>query len=206
MGSKLSKAFYQRPTETVAQELLGKTLTHFVGGEKISGIIVETEAYLGLNDPACHSFHGQRTQRVEPMYLLGGHSYVYLIYGMHNCFNVVTGGTKTPEAVLIRALEPLEGKTLMLKNRALASLNKSSERALTNGPGKLCQALQIDRSHNSLPLWGEDIYISSTNSNLLGELSLEVTQAPRIGIDYAGDAAEWPLRFFLNDSRFISKR
>lgn len=135
---KLSHRFYRRPTEQVAKELLGQKLVRVYQGKRISGTITEVEAYLGLKDRACHSFGKRRTPRTETMYLAGGHSYVYLIYGLHNCFNVVTEAVDVPEAVLIRAVEPLEGISLMQKHRNRTQLNE-----LTTGPGKLASAFQI---------------------------------------------------------------
>lgn len=189
MPSILPADFYRQDTIDVARSLLGKVLVRRLpDGSRLSGRIVETEAYLGVEDPACHTFGGRKTERVRPMYLAGGHAYVYLIYGLHNCFNVVTMNHGEPEAVLIRALEPLEGiKKMERLRRGKLGLH------LASGPGKLCQAMQIDRSlsgHNlgEQPLWIEDSAATS---------AFNIDETSRVGIDYAGDAAHWPLRFLL---------
>ncbi len=188
---KLIRDFYQRDTIEVAEELLGKVLVRDDGRQRLSGLIIETEAYLGLDDPACHTFGGRRTQRVQSMYLPGGHAYVYFVYGMHYCFNVVTTET-APEAVLVRALLPLEGVRTMQNWRRV----KGDPEDLTNGPGKLCQALGIDRSFDGASLVGEQIYIEEPSQARRPE-KLRIEATPRVGINYAGDAAFWPLRFRL---------
>ena len=157
---------------------------------------METEAYLGAQDPACHSYQYRKTKRTQTMFLEGGHSYVYFIYGMYNCFNVVTQKEGEPEAVLIRALEPKEDLNLMKSFRP-----DKAEKLLTNGPGKLCQALNIDKSLNGLSLAGDQIFIEETQINVLPS---QIEESERIGIGYAGDAVSWPLRFFIKDNPFIS--
>lgn len=196
MGSKFSRTFYRQDTETVARSLLGQTLVHQISKKKrLSGKIVEVEAYLGKRDAACHTYGGRRTPRTETMYLDGGYSYVYFIYGMHFCFNVVTGPINTPEAVLIRAVEPQEGQQWMLKNR------NGREKDLTNGPAKLCQAFSIDRSSNGLDLKSDQLFIEK------GEVipPQEIGAAPRVGIDYAGEAKNWKLRYYLIGNSYVSR-
>ncbi len=193
----LKDKFYQRDTETVAKELLGKKLVHCIGNQRISGIITETEAYLGLKDKACHTYGGRKTDKTRSMYLHGGHAYVYFIYGKYFCFNVVTLTDQHPEAVLIRALEPLESIDTMKQFRKKDKINE-----LTTGPGKLCQALGINKSHDGLSL---------THSELTIEEHLTFTESqivakPRIGIHYAQEAKDWPLRFYIKDNLFISKK
>lgn len=188
----LSPRFYLRKTDDVARRLLGCTLVHMVNGQRISGRIVETEAYLGISDPACHSFNNRRTARTESMYLEGGHAYVYFIYGMHFCFNVVTRATGQPEAVLIRAIEPQDGIEFMRRKR-----KAKHDRDLSNGPGKLCQALAIDRSCDGLTLQGPELFIEA------GPVIRDVIEGPRIGVDYAGSAAKWPLRFQVSAQRRV---
>lgn len=198
MPKILSKSFYQRQTEIVAQELLGKNLVHIVNGTRLAGTIVETEAYMGIEDRACHTYGNRRTPRTEAMFLPGGYSYVYLIYGIYFCFNVVTSKKDQPEAVLIRAVEPTEGLDIMRRLR-----KTKSDRDLTNGPGKLCMAMSIHRSCNGLPLTrsplfiedGPDFQISGSN----------VIRSPRVGVDYAGECALRPLRFSIKDNPFVSK-
>lgn len=198
MSKKLSSTFYQNDTAIVAQNLLGKKLIRVLpNGKILSGIIVEVEAYLGIKDKACHTYAGKKTRRTQTMFMRGGHSYVYMIYGMYNCFNVVTRDEGVPEAVLIRALEPIDGIDEMKKFRNTTKLHN-----LCSGPGKLCDALKIDRnldkhSLTQSPLWIEDIGIQVPNR--------EIIKKPRIGVDYAGSHARWPLRFYIKNNPYISK-
>lgn len=198
MTEVLGPKFFQRNTTEVARRLLGCTLVHRVGRSILSGRIVETEAYLGIEDRACHSFGGRRTERLTSMYLEGGHSYVYLIYGMHWCFNVVTRSEAHPEAVLIRAIEPLDGIEIMRKNRGFAK----RDRDLTSGPGKLCQALKIGKAQDRLPLQKESGLYILRGSKIAEQ---KIVSAPRIGVDYAGEASQWHLRFYIQHNPFVSK-
>jgi DNA-3-methyladenine glycosylase len=166
---------------------LGKRLVRVYRGKRLSGIIVETEAYLGFDDPACHTAGGRRTERVKSMYLPGGHAYVYLIYGIHSCFNVVAAADG--QAVLVRALEPDPG--------VLPPGEK------TDGPGKLCHALRIDRRLDGAPLTGEILFIEESG---LRPAPAEIGAAPRVGVDYAGEAAAWPLRFYWKGNAHLSRR
>jgi DNA-3-methyladenine glycosylase len=194
----LAEKFYRRDTETVARELLGCVLVHETsGGKRVSGRIVETEAYLGLTDRAAHTFGDRRTPRTRSMYLEGGHAYVYFVYGMHFCFNVVTRTAEHPEAVLIRALDPLEGIELMHKRRKV-----KREVDLTNGPAKLRRALAIDRSHDGLSLVSSSLYIEKGPQVRESRM---IECSPRIGVAYAEDAADWPLRFSIKGNVFVSK-
>ena len=180
----LPRAFYDRETATVARELLGKTLIHKVDGVLRQGKIVETEAYLGPHDRAAHSAKG-RTARNEVMFGPPGHAYVYFIYGMHFCFNVVTEREGHAAAVLIRAIEPLEGIT-----------------DRTCGPGLLCRALGIGKQQNGVDLLGNELFITKTTK-------IErhvIVKRPRIGVDYAGHWARRLLRFYIKDNPFVSKR
>lgn len=178
---KLSREFYQRSALIVAQELVGKKLVH---GET-AGIIIETEAYMGELDAAAHSYKG-RTARTEIQFGAGGFAYVYQIYGKNFCFNVVANVENIPEAVLIRALEPTDGVELMKIRR-----NKNNLRDLCSGPGKLAQALAITKSFNGADLCGGEIFIEDIG------LAPEIAATKRIGIDYAGDAANYLWRFIL---------
>lgn len=189
--------FYRRDTTQVAQELLGKKLVHFKNGHLTSGIIVETEAYLGIKDPACHTFGGRKTKRVKSMYLPGGFAYVYFIYGMHYCFNVVTQTPEHPEAVLVRALYPIDGIEIMKKRR-----QNQLEKNLCSGPAKLCQAMAIDRSSDGLSLKGPELWIE--NKIPFEKIEKYILSASRIGVDYAGEAKHWPLRFTI-DSKYLIK-
>lgn len=191
--------FYQRDTQKIARELIGKRICHFKDGALVSGVIVETEAYLGVNDPACHTYQGRRTKRVESMYLPGGHAYTYFIYGIHFCFNVVTQNTKKPEAVLIRALLPSDGIELMFKRR-----KTKSEKQLCSGPGKLCQALAINHSSNGLSLAGPELWIEKAVA--YSKIKKRIQCGPRIGVDYAGEAKNWPLRFFIDPEDLVKSQ
>ena len=154
---KLIRNFYNRDSITVAKDLLGKVLVHKVDGKEYKGIIVEVEAYCGFDDKAAHSYGGKRTPRVEVMYGEPGFSYIYLIYGMYNCFNIVTGKNNQAQAVLIRALEPIEGIEIMQEYR-----KQSKIKMLCNGPGKLCQAFGINRALNGISLLKPPIYLEFT--------------------------------------------
>jgi DNA-3-methyladenine glycosylase len=200
---KLKHKFYRRDTTTVARELLGKRLVHVIkdksgSPKRLSGIIVEVEAYLGIRDRGCHTFGDRCTPRTKTMYLPGGHAYVYLIYGMHYCINAVTMNEGEPEAVLLRALEPSENIELMKQNR---NLNGHSPN-LTNGPGKLCQALQITKKQDAMDLTGKELFIEDTG---LKVPSKNIIAGPRVGIDYAQEAMDWPLRFSINGNPYVSR-
>ena len=199
---KLNRMFYSQDTIAIAKSLLGKTLVHEVEGIRISGKIVETEAYLGVMDKAAHSYGGKKTKRVEVMYKEAGFSYVFMIYGMYYCFNVVTQLAGVPEAVLVRALDPLEGLDNMSFNRYKKKFNEltaSSIKNLTNGPGKLCNALQIDKSLNGEDLCSNRLYIED------GSDTLKIVTSKRIGIDYAEEAKDYLLRFHIENNKYVSK-
>ena len=194
----LGREFYHHDTVTVARSLLGCVLWRRIGKQLLAARIVETEAYLGANDPASHARRGLRSQRNESMYLEGGHAYVYFTYGMHYCMNVVTQEADLAEAVLLRAAEPLKGLDVIRANRPKAK----RELDLMNGPGKLCGALGIDRSLDGEPLDGKTLFITSRDVVVCED---DVVITPRVGVDYAGDATHWPLRFYLKGNRFVSK-
>lgn len=188
---KLPREFYLRDGLTVARELIGKKLVTNLRGELTSGIIVETEAYMGAIDAAAHSYRG-KTERTKIFYSTGGFVYVYLIYGMHICTNVVANVENVPEAVLIRALEPVDGVEIMKRRRG-----KNNLRDLCSGAGKLSQALGITKEFYGADLCGVEIFIED------GE-KLSVVTTPRINIDYAGAAADYPWRFVAEGSKFLS--
>jgi DNA-3-methyladenine glycosylase len=193
LGPPLRRDFYNRDTEVVARELLGAILEVHSNDGLTSGRIVETEAYIGEHDLACHAVAG-RTVRTEPLYGAPGISYVYFIYGMYWCFNAVTRAENEPSAVLVRAVEPVEGIETMRRRRPKAKRDVD----LTNGPGKLCLALGIGRSHNMLRLDRPPILIRRG-----AEVpDTDVVVTPRIGIT---QSAEWPLRYFVKDNPFVSK-
>jgi len=199
-GRKLGRAFYARDdTLLVARELLGKRLVvPAADGARVSGLIVETEAYMGPEDKASHAFGGRRTGRTEMMYARGGTVYVYLIYGLHHQFNVVTGAEGVPHAVLVRALEPEEGAALMRARRGLEDV-----RRLASGPGKLCQALALDRSYNGEDLTRTRAWIEDAGRRFGPR---EIARGPRVGIDYAQEYAARPWRFWVKGSPFVSRK
>jgi DNA-3-methyladenine glycosylase len=190
----LPRAFYARETELVARDMLGAILECHTPEGIASGRIVETEAYLGEHDPACHAAVG-RTTRTAPLYGPPGTSYVYFIYGMHWCVNAVTRQEGLASAVLVRALEPLEGIELMWQRRP----GTRRVEDLTNGPARLCRALGITGAHNGLPLQQPPLFVR--RGRRLPDEAVTVT--PRIGIS---KAAEWPLRWLVADSPFVSAR
>ncbi|QIB68737.1 DNA-3-methyladenine glycosylase [Aminipila butyrica] len=199
---KLSREFYNRDSILVAQDLLGKVLVHQVGGQRLAARIVETEAYMGVIDKAAHSYGGRRTARVEVMYGKPGLTYVFFIYGMYHCFNVVTREEGNPQAVLVRALEPVEGMDQMALNRFVKpyeQLSKAQVKGLTNGPGKLCRALVIDKSCNGTDLCGNTLYLAERPAD-----SFEIVAAKRIGIDYAEEAKDYLWRFYIKGNPYVS--
>jgi DNA-3-methyladenine glycosylase len=195
----LPAAFYRRAADEVARDLLGRYLEREADGAKLVLRIVETEAYLGVEDPASHARGGRRTARNEVLYAAGGVAYVYLVYGVHHCLNTVTGNSGDGSAVLIRAGEPLEGEEVMVSHRRLARSPRPGE--VAGGPGKLCQALAIDRGLNGARLDRSALRITSG----LPSAPSEVVAGPRIGVDYAGEAATWPLRFAVRQNSHVSR-
>ena len=195
---KLPREFYT-DTETLqlARDLLGTRLVAPApDGARVSGYIVETEAYLGPADRASHAYNGRRTARVEAMYGIGGTAYVFFIYGMYFQFNVVAGPSETPHAILIRALEPDEGQDWMQQRRP-----RQARKNWTSGPGKLCLALGLDRSYNKEDLCGERVWLETGRSVSPDEIAC----GPRIGIDYAGEYVSKPWRFWVRGNPFVSK-
>lgn len=198
MPRKLPKSFYFDDTVSVARALLGCVLwRRLEHGELLAARIVETEAYLGANDMASHARRGLRSPRNESMYLAGGHAYVYFTYGMHWCLNVVTQEADLAEAVLLRAAEPVRGVESMRERRPKAK----KDWGLMNGPGKICMALGIDRALDGESLRGETLWLTGRDVEVPEQ---EIAVSPRIGIDNSGDAAAWPLRFYLRGHRHVS--
>ena len=189
---KLEREFYLRDGLTVARELIGKKLVTNLPEGLTGGIIVETEAYMGKIDAAAHSYRGL-TERTKIFYGAGGFVYVYLIYGRNICTNVVANVENVPEAVLIRALEPVEGVELMKLRRG-----KKNLRELCSGPGKLSQALGVTKNFYGLELRGDEIFIETT------DFRAEVTTTKRINVDYAGAAADYLWRFVATGNKFLS--
>ena len=197
MARKLPLRFYLQDTVEVARSLLGCVLWRRTGDELIAGRIVETEAYLGANDSASHARRGLRSERNASMYLSGGHAYVYFTYGMHWCMNVVTQEADVAEAVLLRALEPVRGIDSIRKRRPKAKRDFD----LTNGPGKICMAFDIDRKLDGERLDGERLYITARDMEGVDE---QIAVSARIGVENSGEASGWPLRFFLRGNRYVS--
>ncbi len=197
-SKKIKPDFYQRQNVVqISRDLLGKVLVTRIAGQKTAGIIVETEAYRGITDRASHAFNARRTNRTKIMYRAGGIAYVYLIYGLHVLFNVITNVEGLPDAVLIRAVEPIEGIDVMLKRRNLKTLKPK----VSNGPGKLTEALGITMEFNGFVLTGEKIWIEERNV-LIPQLN--ISQGKRIGVDYAQADAHRPWRFWIKDNPFVS--
>ncbi len=200
--TRLARDFYARDALCVANDLLGKLIVRKLDGQVLSAMIVETEAYMGVDDKAAHFFGGRRTPRVEVIYGEPGFSYVFFVYGMHYCFNIVTGSKGVPQAVLIRAAQPIDGLEQMARNRygiAYAQLGKRQQAQLTNGPGKLCQAMGIDRAYNGVDLCGDELFLTDFPC-----AAFEIVSSKRIGIDYAQEAKEFPWRMFIKGNRFVS--
>ncbi|MFW6237897.1 MAG: DNA-3-methyladenine glycosylase [Bacillota bacterium] len=195
----LRKRFFTRDAVTAARELVGKHLVREAEGNRIICQIVETEAYCGAEDKASHACGNRRTERTETMFGPAGRAYVYLIYGMYYCFNVVCGESEDPQAVLIRAVQPLRGLEIIEENRNIKS-NKSED--LTNGPGKLCQALSIDDDFDGHNLVEKsELYIEDGDN----EQELEVAAGKRINIDYAEEYRDKLWRFYIKGNSFISQ-
>ena len=189
----LPRWFYARPVLTVARDAIGKILVHETKHGRVAGRIVEAEAYRGPEDRAAHSYGGRRTKRTEVMFGPPGHAYVFFVYGMHWHVNIVTTRVGAPHAVLIRAVEPVEGVELMAERRGIAPTSPS----LTNGPGKVCQAFAIDGARYGADLCRGSLVLIDGPRGRIG-------RSPRIGVDYAGSWAERPWRFFERENRYVS--
>lgn len=197
MAVKLPRDFYTRANVlTVARDLLGKLLVVPAHRKRVSGLIVEAEAYRGPHDRAAHSYGGRRTKRTETMYGIGGTAYVFFVYGMYNQFNVVTNAKDIPHAILVRALEPVEGIELMRKRRP-----RQTDHNLTNGPGKLCIAMNIDRKLDAADLLGNQVWLEEGITVRRSSIAV----GPRIGIDYAEEWKEKPWRFWIKDNPYVSR-
>lgn len=195
-GKKLQMKFYTVDALSLAVALLGKVLVTKHDGEVTAGIIADTEAYMGESDRACHAFGGHRSAKNESMYLPGGHAYVYMIYGMYYCMNVTANAENIPEAVLIRGILPFFGLDMMISRRASRASGTSAHilSHIADGPGKLCRAMAIDRSADSLRLDGGLMYICDAGLAPTDD----VVASKRLNIDYAGEDALRPWRFTLS--------
>jgi DNA-3-methyladenine glycosylase len=195
MNSKLPRSFYSRSALDVAVDLIGKVLVRRLGRRNLAGKIVETEAYVGPHDLACHASRGH-TPRTSVMFGPPGHAYVYMIYGFYFCLNVVTEPPGYPAAVLIRAVEPIENVDLMRQLRN----NPGRDADIANGPGKLCMAMSIDKGLNGADLCGPTIWIEDRKFDP-GSLR----SSPRVGVDYAGEYRDKPWRFFVDGDPHVSR-
>ena len=198
-AAKLPREFYLRPDVlTVSRDLLGKLLVvRGPGDARVSGKIVEVEAYRGPEDRASHAYGGRRTKRTETMYRAGGVAYVYFVYGMYYQFNVVSCVADVPHAILVRALEPIEGLEVMRERR-----HSHPDHNLTNGPGKLCIAMGIDRQLDGADLLGDRVWLEEFET----VSPRRIAKGPRIGIDYAQEWIDKPWRFWIRDNPYVSRR
>lgn len=199
------KDFYNRSALDVAQDLLGKVLVREVDGKILKGKIVETEAYIGSIDKACHAYNGRRTKRTEILYEDPGVSYIYFIYGLYHCFNVVTNKKDVAEAVLIRAIEPINELDYISNiryNKKYDELTRAQSKNLTNGPSKLCLAYLLNKNLNAIKLYEKGaVYITDDNNE-----DFEIVESKRIGIDYAEEAKDFLWRFYIKDNIYVSKK
>lgn len=198
----LPPEFYRRVAEAVAPDLLGRyVVRRLPDGERLVLRLVEVEAYRGEGDRASHASGGPVTERSRRLYRHGGHAYVYLIYGMHHCLNAVAGTSEDGHAVLLRAGEPVAGEERMRALRGFAPERRLRPGDLAGGPGKLCRALAIDRAADGAALWDGDLLL--TGGEPVPEA--QVVRGPRVGVDYAGEAATWPLRFAVAGHPHVSR-
>ena len=202
----LEKDFFKQGALDLAKDLLGKILVRECDGRILKGKIVETEAYIGEIDKASHAYNGRRTERTEPLFREGGIAYVYFIYGKYFCFNVISGIENKGEGVLIRAIEPLNEFDYLAEkrfNQNYDELTKAKEKALTNGPSKLCLAYSIDKSDNYKKLYEKgNLYIEDNYEDNL----FEIVESKRIGIDYAEEAIDFLWRSYIKDNKYVSKK
>lgn len=198
-GQKLPLSFYRQPDVLqLSQQLVGKVLCTQTGDAPVtSGLITETEAYSGRGDKASHAYNGRRTQRTETMYKAGGIAYVYLCYGIHHLFNIVTHRENKADAVLVRAVKPLEGKKTMMIRRNAPRISPS----VTAGPGRLSQALNITTDHDGIDLTGNTIWIEDRGLSFTDH---EIVATTRVGVDYAGEDAQLPWRYYLRGNSWVS--
>jgi len=196
---KLRKEYYlNEDVVSLAKDLLGKILYTKIDNEITAGIIVETEAYFGIKDKASHAYGGRRTNRTETMYGNGGIAYVYLCYGMHNLFNIVSSKENDPHAVLIRGIEPLIGIDIIEQRRNMPH----TKGAISAGPGSAAKALGIDKTFNAKNLTGDEIWIEDHAIRYKDE---DIAATPRVGIAYAKEHALLPWRFFVKGNKYVSK-
>lgn len=200
--ARLTHAFFDRDTVAAAQALLGKYLVRHLDGQLLAGRITETEAYVGRCDKACHAYNYRRTPRTETLFMGPGHAYIYLIYGMYHCLNFVTEPEGEPAAVLLRGLEPAAGAETMQRLRfGEAPMNGYRRKNFLNGPGKVCKALALTTAQNRLDLEGNTLFLCDSLADIeekdLPAVPEHICAGPRIGVDYAEEAKDFPWRFWL---------
>ena len=207
----MNRDFFQKDAISLAKDILGKYLIREYDGKQIVSKIVETEAYMGVNDKAAHVYGDKKTDRTMPLYLDGGHIYVYLIYGMYYCLNISANKESIPECVLIRAIEPIKGIEEICENRYkknYSNLSSYQKKNITNGPGKLCMALNIDKSLNSKSILDNELYISDfyykEDKKIYAEDKFEIETDTRINIDYAEEAKDYLWRFYIKGNKYVS--
>ena len=208
----MDKNFLKNDGLYVAKNILGKFLIRKYDNYQVVTKIVETEGYMGIKDKAAHVYNEKKTDRTKPLYLEGGHIYVYLIYGMYHCLNLSANVENIPECVLIRAIEPIIGFDKIAFNRYKKDydeLTSYQKKNITNGPGKLCMALEIDRSFNSKYILDSDLYISDfyidgNREKVFADNDFEIVESKRINIDYAEEAKDYLWRFYIKDNKYVS--
>lgn len=208
----MEKNFYNNNGLHVARNILGKFLIRKYEDKQIVTKIVETEGYMGIKDKAAHVYNDKKTDRTKPLYLEGGHIYVYLIYGMYHCLNISANVENVPECVLIRGIEPIIGFDEIAFNRYKKSYDELSnyqKKNITNGPGKLCMALQIDRDLNcksilDSELYISDFYIDENGEKVFSHTEFEVIEAKRVNIDYAEEAKDYLWRYYIKNNKYVS--
>ncbi|MBO3444338.1 DNA-3-methyladenine glycosylase [Clostridium sp. CCUG 7971] len=203
--------FFRKDGISVAKNILGKYLIREYDNKKIVTKIVETEGYMGINDKAAHVYKDKKTDRTKPLYLDGGHIYVYLIYGMYYCLNLSANVENIPECVLIRAVEPINGLEDIAYNRfgkSYENLSNYQKKNITNGPGKLCMALNINKELNSRSILDSGLYISDFyydgNKKIYSDNEFEIETSKRINIDYAEEAKDYLWRFYIKNNKYVS--
>lgn len=208
----MKEEYFRQNGLDLAQGILGKFLIREYDNKKIVCKIVETESYMGIEDKGAHVYGDRKTERTKPLYLDGGHIYVYLIYGMYHCLNISANIENIPECVLIRAVEPIKGMDEMSQNRFkknYSELSTYQKKNITNGPGKLCMALNIDRSLNSENIRDTKLYISKFyydgDKKIYCDENFEIVKDKRINIDYAQEAKDYLWRFFIKGNKYVSK-
>lgn len=202
--ARLSQDFYAGDTVAIAQALLGKLLVRRLDGQLLAGRITETEAYIGRCDKACHAYNYRRTPRTETLFRAPGHAYIYLIYGMYHCLNFVTEPEGEPAAVLLRAVEPVAGlETIQRLRYGDKPLTPYRIRNFLNGPGKVCQGFGLTRAQNGLDLTGDELFLCDGPEDLglpcPAPRRERICRGPRIGVDYAQEARDFPWRFWLEE-------